>query len=196
MTKESITNLVADMKALGIGIAGSAVVAYGPDVNTPTEPFPVVQLDAKRWFVLDVDSAEGLGKFHQRLRTDSLPGLRAYVLTDKGVLLVYDRQKAHLADIDGDVRYERISQERGHYDMRVLSKVDGSPRVMSSVITDPCLDDAARSKGEFETIQMIRIWNHLSTEAVKLGAWAFALRASYVPPRAEKTEVFVTFGQV
>lgn len=108
-----------------------------PKYNRGEGPsLPVAQLDATRWAVVDVDSAGGLGEFTRALRahrggdTGALAGLVAYVETDKGVALVYIPTSICKCLIDGDVRYERIAQERSHYAMHLLSKVTGLPRYM------------------------------------------------------------------
>ncbi len=132
LTIDPLATLRARMLELGVTISGSQFVKeYDEEyAGVVFQQSPIVALSAEKWIVVDVDNDQGTGEFWRRLRLSEMPGLHAFVVTDKGVLLVYEKAQAHKCDIPGDVRYERISQERGHYDMRCLFKKGGAQRSM------------------------------------------------------------------
>lgn len=134
---------------------------------------PVAHLDATRYVVVDVDQAGTLGEFVRQLRAhragvaESLPGLLCYVETDKGVSLVYTPDTVGKCLFDGDVRYERISQERGHYAMHLLSKVSGEARRMVSVHKKSVM---ATYMAE-EAYRLAATWSALAQAVAATGQW-------------------------
>lgn len=178
-TPPTTAELLRAAAALGLRLAGSAHSVY--EETRREVVVPVIGLPADKWLVLDVDSAEGLGLFHRRLGQKQLPGLAAYVLTDKGVLMVYPKEFAGKADIDADVRYERFSQERGLYYTHCLSKLSGKPRKMV-VYDDSVFVEGSMLQRKAETKDMLALtWNQLAEQAANLGAWTEALRTPIAP---------------
>jgi hypothetical protein len=163
----------SDLLAHGISLGMSGDSKYGKENEHPNTP--VINLDL-RWVVVDVDSAEGLGRFHRELHlrennkptTDgkqALAGVVAYVETDKGVLLVFTPQSVARCLFDGDIRYERMSQEREKYAMHAVSKLNTSkPRKMVSLEED----------GQ----KLASIWNILALYAAINKSWAM-LKLTY-----------------
>lgn len=203
MTKPNTAKDLRDrMVEHGITLAGSAFIAYCERAGDKSEEIaPIIQLPVSRFVVVDVDSDQGLGEFHRLLAAGEMKHLRAYVLTDKGVLLVYDEAGAQTCEIPGDVRYERISRKRGTYDMRCLSKRDGKPHQMVAVrraeplvvVSGPMgvsaasgaavegargyiAQDVKRLSSPWE--RLAELWTELAQAAAGLGIWADALKPS------------------